>query len=392
MKILQLISSSGFFGSENVMIQLSRELRSRGFEPVVGVFDNRRQSHLEAAEVARGNRFRVEVFACRGKVDPRTLLRIRRFLRGEHVEILHTHGYKSNLYGLWASVGMEIGRVATCHNWLGEDLKMRMYARLDKMFLRRFDRVIAVSDSIREQLSKVRMAPGKMVMIHNGIDLKRFECSAEARKVREELGIPEGCKVIGSVGRLSAEKGHCYLIQAAQELLSHDRNLFVLIIGDGPLRGALEKGVAEKRGLGSNILFTGTRRDIERIYSAMDVFVLPSLTEGLPMALLEAAAAGKAVVATRVGGIPTIIEHGRSGLLVKPGDAKGLAKAIQEILADPDMGRRMARNAYEAVKGSFSAEMMADRYVEVYEEVASRDRPTRSGSAADRTPVGGRHG
>jgi glycosyltransferase involved in cell wall biosynthesis len=392
MKVLQLVSSGGFFGSENVMIELAGQLRDLGMEPLIGVFNNRRNPHLEVAEVARGKRLRVEIFECSGRVDFATVRELRRFLKKEGAELLHTHGYKSNLYALASTIGMPIGRVATCHNWLGEDIKMKSYAWLDKFFLGRFDRVVAVSDSIREELASARIPSWKLATIYNGIDLKRFVSPVDAAEIRRELGIGEGWKVVGTVGRLSAEKGHGYLLEAARELLSEGERLAFVIVGDGPLRGKLEKDVSSQGERGSNILFMGTRSDMERMYAVMDVFVLPSIREGLPMALLEAMASRKPVVAARVGAIPKILEDGRSGRLVEPGDAEGLARAIREILGDPERGRRMVQNAFETVKKTFSAEGMAERYLEVYGDVTARDRPRRSHSAAEGSRVGAGHG
>ena len=275
---------------------------------------------------------------------------------------------------------MEVGRITTCHNWLGDDMKMKSYARLDKVFLNRFDRVVAVSEVIREELVSARIPSEKIVTIYNGIDLKRFQCRGEPKKAKKAFGIQEDFKVVGAVGRLSEEKGHTFLLRAARDAILAGENLAFLIVGDGPLRAKLEE---QARGQGKGalqIVFAGTRTDVDRLYGLMDVFVLPSLTEGLPMALLEAIASKRPVVATRVGGVPQVIEDGFSGRLVDPGDAKALAGAIRGILADPKAGRRMAEKAYETVRRTFSADAMVQRYLEVYEEMVSPHRGRRGRS------------
>lgn len=389
MKVLHLISSSGYFGADNMLIELARGTSGSTVSPVVGVFRNVHNPHVEIGDVARIHGIPVEIFPCRGKVDPRTVLDIRRFATRQGIDIVHTHGYKSNLYGLGSTAGMRVGRIATCHNWLGEDVKMKSYARLDKLLLRRFDRVVAVSETIREELVSVRIPSRKLVTVYNGIDLKRFSCQDGTEETRKALGIPEGLKVIGTVGRLSEEKGHTHLLRAARDPALAGRNLAFLIVGDGPLRGRLEEDGAE-RASPHKIVFTGTRRDVERLYSLMDIFVLPSLTEGLPMALLEAVASKRPVVATRVGGVPGVIEEGFSGRLVPPGDAGALAEAIRDILLDPEQGRRMAENAFATVRETFSADAMTQRYLEIYGEVRSlrRGRTGQGGEGAGPANVG----
>jgi len=385
MRILHLISSSGYFGADNMLIELARGSRSSAVSPMVGVFRNVHNPHLEIGEAARSHDIPVEVFPCSGKVDVGTIFRIRHFLSRQGIDIIHTHGYKSNLYALGSTSGMRVGRIATCHNWLGNDVKMKSYAKLDKFFLKRFDRAVAVSDTIREELVAAEIPSHKILTIYNGIDLNRFQCQVDTKGTRKALEIRDGFKVIGSVGRLSEEKGHTHLLRAARDPLLEGRNLVFLIVGDGPLRARLEQEAGGKGKPPPHILFTGTRTDVARLYGMMDVFVLPSLTEGLPMALLEAIASKRPVVATRVGGIPQVLAEGSSGRLVNPGNAKALARAIQDILDDPEGGRRMAENAYATLRERFSSDTMVQKYLDVYEEVAVSRRRRRRGGEKDST-------
>lgn len=387
MKILHLISSSGYYGADSMLIQLAKGSMDSLLSPVIGVFRNVHNPHLEIAEVARGQGIPVEVLLCRGRVDIATVRKIRRILTRRGIDVVHTHGYKSNLYAWGSTVGTQVGRIATCHNWLGNDVKMRSYARLDKLFLKRFDRVVAVSDTIREELVSARIPPEKIVTVYNGIDLNRFQREVDTKRIRKELGIREGFRVVGTVGRLSEEKGHIYFVRAASDPSLKEENLVFLIVGDGPLKAVLEQEAGRKKGAGPEILFAGKRSDVERIYRVMDLFVLPSLTEGLPMALLEAVASRRPVVATRVGGVPQVLADGTSGSLVEPGDATALAKAIQGLLADPEGGSRMAEKAYEAVRGSFSADRMTKRYFDLYANLMS-SRRRRSGEDGERSLFG----
>jgi glycosyltransferase involved in cell wall biosynthesis len=383
MRVLQLISSSGFYGADNVIIELSKKLSRASFFPVVGVFNNLRNPHLEVAEAAKQYNLPVAVFPCKGKLDFRTILLLRRYLEENQIDIIHTHGYKSNLYALAASCGRRLPRVATCHNWLGDDPKMKLYARMDKFFLDCFDRVIAVSDTVEREILRCKISSEKVMTIGNGVEIEKFDKPQNLNGIRREFGIEEGCKVIGTVGRLSEEKGHQHFLKAAEKVLQKYRKIVFLIVGDGPLRQRLEaastqtaKKICAKSGCPQvHFIFTGVRTDMPAVYSLLDVFVLPSLTEGLPMVLLEAMASRRPVVATTVGAVPMVIEQDRSGLLIRPADADALAEAILSLLGDPQKAGRLAGCARRRVQEEFSSGKMAEKYMDVYRKVVQNIRP-----------------
>jgi glycosyltransferase involved in cell wall biosynthesis len=208
---------------------------------------------------------------------------------------------------------------------LGEDLKMKLYARLDKSLLNRFDKVVAVSDTVKQEILNRNISSTRVLTIPNGIDVDRFNSRKRPDTLKREFGIDHNCRIIGTVGRLSEEKGHSHLLHAAEKVLRTCPDVVFLIVGDGPLREDLQdKALQLAQGGSVNpFLFTGVRNDMEEIYSLMDIFVLPSLTEGLPMVLLEAMAAQKPVVATKVGAVPGVIDDGHSGLLISPCRPRG---------------------------------------------------------------------
>ena len=363
--ILQFISSIGFFGAENVVLHLSSELQTKElYVPIVGVLENLQNPHSEVAKESRKNGIETVIFPCRGRFDLKTIKQLRRFIRKREIDIIHSHGYKSNLYSFAASYRRGASLVATCHNWLGDDPKMKFYATLDRFFLRRFDDVVAVSDDVRKRLICSGVCPKKVTVVKNGITLDRFERVHSAAKIRSDLGIPHDCKVIGTVGRISEEKGHIYLLRAAEKVRKQYPKTVFLIVGDGPLRKELQREYDSP-----SIVFAGITNDVPHLYHCMDIFVLPSLTEGLPMVLLEAMAARKPLVATRVGAVPNVIQDGHSGCLVEPGDVKGLAQAITDLLANPQKAHHLAKHAHRKVKQDFSSQRMAEKYIEVYQDV-----------------------
>ena len=295
MKVLQLISSRGFFGAENVVAELACSLEASGDSVIVGVFNNRHTGDAgssELAEQAAKRGLRTKSFECGGRIDLRTVGAIRRFCRENGVEVIHSHGYKSNIYSYLANRSLKKRLVTTCHNWINASSRMSIYTKLDKFFLKRFDIVAAVSEDVKNQLLKAGIDPKKLRVIGNGINLEKFSKAGSARqKTRESLGIPGDAVVVGTVGRLSPEKGYGFFLEAAKEVIAKKKNCFFLFVGDGEIRGSLEEK-ATALGIAGRVVFAGKRSDIPEVLSAMDVFVLSSLTEGQPMALLEAMAAG----------------------------------------------------------------------------------------------------
>lgn len=238
---------------------------------------------------------------------------------------------------------------------------MKFYASLDIFLLKNFNRIVAVSKDVKNILSKSGLREDKLCLIDNGIDIARFSNAHDTGKIKDDLGIPRRSHVIGTVGRLTEEKGHIHLINAAKSVLDKFPDSYFIIVGDGPLRDSL----AEASGT-DHIIFTGTRNDIPELYSMMDVFVLPSLNEGLPMVLLEAMVSKKPVVASSVGAIPTLISHGENGLLVNKGDSHQLAGEILKLLEDHELRVCIGERGYEMVLANYSSGKMADHYLELY--------------------------
>jgi len=367
--VLQLISSAGFFGAENVVVELAASLAASGDRVTIGAFSNRHaqkagSTELAAKAGARG--LETEVFECAGRVDLRTVRAIRRFCRVHGVEVIHSHGYKSNIYSYLANRALGIRLVTTCHNWIDSGSKMSLYTKLDKFFLRKFDSVVAVSDDVKRQLLEAGIRPEKLRVIGNGIQAEKFKTvDGTAEKVRKSLGIPAGALVAGTVGRLSPEKAHDLLLKAAAEVCAKRDDCFFLLVGDGPQRASLEE-LARSLGINKRVVFAGRRSDIPEVLSAMDLFVLSSLTEGQPMALLEAMAAGKPSVSTRVGDVPKILKEGEAGLIVPPSDSGALADAMLRVFADQALAARLSANALRTVKEEYSSSRMAAEYRACY--------------------------
>ncbi len=234
----------------------------------------------------------------------------------------------------------------------------------------RVDGVIVVSEDTKASFDATAGRTNKVVVVCNAVDVDRYPVEVDRGALRRELGIEPGRRVITSVGTFKRQKGHRYLIEAMADVASDLPDLHLLLVGDGELRSAIEAEVRE-RGLGDRVSFLGTRRDVDEILAASDVFVLASLWEGLPLALVEAMASGLPVIATEVSGTRQVVVDGTSGLLVPPGDPASLASAIHWVEADPEAAARLASEGRARVTAMFTAEAQAERLATLF-----RNRPS----------------
>ena len=369
MRILHIISSSGFFGAENVVLNIMGSIKNKGANPYLICLKNsgkpEPQIHLEA----RKQDIFTNVLSCRSRMDFRSIFRLRDFIREKDVQIIHTHGYKSNMYGLLASKISRVPIVATLHGWTGGGKKNIFYEKLDRRIVKGMDHLISVSPSITDWLKKLHINSEKISYIPNAVDTNKFSAD-NASDVRSELNI-EGKIVIGVAGRLTAEKGHCYLIRAFKDVHSEIRGIKLLIVGSGDLREKLQQE-AERSGVSEDVIFTGARKDMASIYKSMDMFVLSSITEGLPMVLLEAMSMGLPVVASRVGGIPHVIS-GENGIMVSPADPTELKEGIIRLLRDDKLRKTMGEKARSAVLERFSLDIFSQSYVNAYEYIVGKN-------------------
>jgi glycosyltransferase involved in cell wall biosynthesis len=304
-------------------------------------------------------------------VNPLALLRLAMLFRREGVRVLQTHGARSTFYGALAGrvAGVAV-IVATIHNSLSdyeiEDSRRRLYTWALRRALRQVDRVICVSEALRDWVVRSLGVPTeRAVTIYNGLDPEGGRPSRDAREVRRELQMGEG-PILLAVGRLTEQKGHRYLLAALQSLLAEWPGLRCVIVGDGELREELPI-LAARLGVASACVFTGVRADIPDLLQAADVVVLPSVSEGFPFVLLEALRAERPIVATCIEGVTELIQNERTGRLVPPRDAGALAGAVQALLRDPLGRRAMGDRGGRLVRDRFTADQMVAQTVALFE-------------------------
>ena len=290
--------------------------------------------------------------------------------------VVHTHKYKDTILAAPASKLCGIRHVVRTVHGLSEPFKglqafkMNVYEMMERTVHRCcVDAIIGVSSQIESKYKADEAAP-IVTCIRNGIDLEKNPIQVDRWLTRKELGVDAETCLIGTIGRLTPVKGLSYLLQAVPILLRQRANVRLLIVGDGVIRKDLE-AQARDLGIGENVVFLGHREDTLELMQALDIFVLPSLSEGIPMALLEAMAASRAVVASRVGGIPETVDDGVEGILVEPMDVTRLAESCLRLIDSPETAMKMGELARKRVVQEFSAMAMADRVAGLYKELVT---------------------
>lgn len=366
MRLMIAIDSYRMSGPAKGVLDFCEAVRMH-VDPIVVVFQRGRGVPTEVQEECRRRGVPIEVVAERRRYDPSLLSRTLHLARSLRPALVQTHGYKANVVGLAVRKRLGVPWVAFSHGPTCGGLKMRLYLAADALIIRRADRVVAVSAARKAHLERSGCTPDRVVTIHNAVDMPG-RVPVDAASVRRALGLPVDRPVIAVVGRLSREKGQVYFVQAMAEVVQAVPGATGLIVGDGPDERLLRARVAAL-GLQDVIHFAGYRRDMPQIYPAIDVLVLPSLSEGLPNVVLEAMAHARPVIATRVGGVPEVIEDGVTGVLVPPEDVHALSRASVKLLRLPMRRESMGRAARERVDREFCVRARAERILSVYREV-----------------------
>lgn len=303
----------------------------------------------------------------RGEWDFFSILRLAHLIKNLKVNILHCHSSHAHTIGLLSTIlqkscSLVVTRRVDFHT--GSNLLSRLKYHL------RIDKIIAVSDGVKNVLVEDGVAAEKIAVVPDGVDARHFQCCQKGRYLYQEFGIDEHAPVIGNVAALAPHKHQQNLLAAAKIVLQEIPAAQFLVVGEGELKTEL-KELAKKLGLEKNVLFTGFREDVPHILTILDLFVVSSYLEGLGSSTLEAMAAELPVVATRTGGIPEIVQDGVNGLLVSPRDSQALAAAMIALLRDKDKRKNMGAAGRKIVE-NFSVEKMVEGNIHVYQQLNKR--------------------
>lgn len=367
--VVHFSDSNGFGGAEQVMLQLLGGLDRARWRPVLLHHTEPGLARLVAGARALGVESRVVPRLSRRQHMGRGLREFVRILRMERPAVFHAH-LPAPLTGKYGLLGAAISRVpaviATAH--LLDDDPADWRERINqRMVTACVDRYLAVSDGVARRMRvRAGVPERKLRVVRNGVALDRFRRPSDPR-LRAALTGDRDRPIVLTIARLDTQKGHAHLLAAAAEI----PDALFLLAGEGPERPRLE---AQTRALGvtDRVRFLGHRDDVPELLALCDLFVLPSLYEGLPLSVLEAMAAGRPVVATAVGGTDEAVLHGETGLLVAPGAAPALRDAIRALLADPARAARMGEAGASRACREFSADRMIAQVTDVYEELLDR--------------------
>jgi glycosyltransferase involved in cell wall biosynthesis len=292
---------------------------------------------------------------------------IRRYLRETRPDIVHTFLLTASLYGRLAAILEHVPIVIGTEVNIYEH-KRRHHAWAERMLMSRTDRVIVSAASVRDfYIRQVHADPAKVEVVYNAVDFAQAEPTRPREETRALLGLPAGVPVAGVIARLTEQKGHRFLFEALARTQSL-AGVHLLVVGGGELQSSLVEHV-RVLGLESRVHFLGARRDLGDLLAAMDVFVMPSLWEGLPLSLVLAMGAARASVATRVAGIPEVVDDGRTGLLVPPGDPAALGAALARLFGDASLRQRIGAEACASVRPRFNHEQYVASIVGIYDRL-----------------------
>jgi len=314
----------------------------------------------------------------RGWPDVVALVQLIRLIRRVCPQIVHTHTAKAGTLGRLAAWLARVPVIV--HTYHGHvfhgyfsPAKTRLFLAIERWLARRTDRLLTVSETVRSELLSLGIGtPEKLVVVPLGLDLEPFAGAGGLRgQLRGELGLGEDALLVGIVARLVPIKAHEVFLAAAARVIRKVPQSQFLVVGDGTRRAELET-LAGRLGLEDRVRFLGWRRDLDRIYADLDLVALTSRNEGSPVSLIEAMASGRPVVATRVGGVPDLVEDGVMGYLVPPDDPEALAEAMVTLLADPDRRQAMGQAGRKRVIPAFSAERLLGDMDRLYAELLGR--------------------
>jgi glycosyltransferase involved in cell wall biosynthesis len=363
--VLHVFSSAGLYGAEHAVLGLIPALAELGVHSTLACIDNPHFDEQPLYQRAYELGIPAQRIHCGGRLDGMTTRELRTMLLRHPGAIMHVHGYKSAFYALRARrVCPSSPIVSTLHGWITNTRALWLYRMLELWMLRRIERVCIVADAMHQPLRDAGIPQAHVRLVENGIDTVRFRADVPGI-TREELDLPANAFVFGGVMRLSAEKNPLGLLHAFIRMAHEMPNAFLVMAGDGPERGEFERRTSAA-GLVDRVRLLGVCKDPERLYPLFDCFVLPSLTEGLPLALLEAMACERPIIASSVGQVAAVLE-GLPATLVPPGDTLSLSNAMRRSMnLRPPLAAMRQR-----VQARYSIARMARDYADVYRELGA---------------------
>jgi glycosyltransferase involved in cell wall biosynthesis len=367
-RVVYLTHTLGVGGAEELILNMVTRLPRDRYEPIVCCFEN--PPGPIGPEIAAHGVQVIPLGVVPGWRSPFAWWSIVQQLRRLRPEIVHTFMLPASLYGRSAAVAAGVPIIIGTEVNIYER-KQRHHIVIERLLAARSACVVASADAVKTAyVRQLGIGSDAVRVVYNAVNWERLDATRTPDQVRAELGIPADRIVVGVVATLQDKKGHRVLLDAVAKTPGLEA-IWLMLVGDGPERASLEAyGVA--LGISDRVTFCGTRRDLGNLLPAMDVFALPSLWEGLPLALILAMGASRPVVATRLAGIPEVVSDGETGLLVEPGNANELGAALARVCADGGLRVRLGARARAAVRDRFGADAYSAAVIRIYEEFLAR--------------------
>lgn len=363
MNLVHVDAGREWRGGQRQALFLVRELKNKGFQVFFVV-----QPRSPLEQKAREAGVAVIPLAMKGEADLLASIRLSLLMKRKRCQLAHFHDAHSLSIGLRAASWARVPLIVA-HRRVDFPIGRHFLSR--RKYGQKIEAIIAISEGIKKVLVEGGVPAEKIAVIPSGIDFSVFDEIKDRNFLQREFGFADDDFLVGIVAALEDHKGHAYLFQATKIIREHSPKIKLIVVGTGSLRLELESQV-HQLGIEDIVFFLGFREDVPRILASLDLFVLSSHLEGLGSSLLDAMASRLPVVATRAGGIPEIVRHGETGLLVPPKDPEALAKAIIELYHDRNLANYLAEKGREYVRRHFSAEAMADRVVDLYFKIARK--------------------
>lgn len=368
MRILHLRASNFYGGPERQLCRHAELLKDSEFEIVVGSFTEN-GTHPALLTKARERRLETASFPVRSAYDPAGVSELVEFVRDNGVDVVCTHDYRSHILGHILKSRTNVSHVCFARGFTQENAKVRAFQLLDRILMRFADRIVAVSAAQAKYLRGWGVPARKLSVVYNSINPAAFAESSPV-DLKRRFDLPDEAVVTVAAGRFSREKGQRFLVRAIDRAVSQDERLHFILFGDGPDLPQVAQWVNE-RGLSDHIRCPGYETNLIGCLKGADILVNPSRSEGLPNIVLEAMAVGVPVVATKVGGVPELIEDGVSGWLVEYGNEAMMSGAVAKLSQDAGLRDKFAQAAAGVIKNRFSFEKQAEELKKVYRLVSS---------------------
>ncbi len=367
-QVLDLRDSPWVDGPGRTILQCADMMDEEKCKIVIGGFSG--DSHNDHAYIKKAKQLSLDIVTIEEKrsFDWGVIKKIKQTVEEKSIDIIHTHDFRSNIYGLVCAKSLGLPLVSTCHGWISNNLKGQIYTKIDRYLLRYHDKIITVSELMKKQLVQGGIDPNIIKVINNALVIEDYVIDKENRRFRDEFKIPHNKTVVANIGRLSIEKGQENYLKAAKSICETNSDFVFLIIGIGPEYENLVN-MAKELQISDKVIFTGYREDMVNIYNGVDLVVQSSSTEGMPNVILESLLMEIPVIATDVGGTSQIVDHNLTGFLIEANNVESLKNAMTEYVKNKSHFSKMARLGRENIKLNYNQDNRVNKLYDVYHEI-----------------------